>query len=412
MVAVLTRIFGFSHAALVEDIVQDTFLAALRNWSFRRVPDRPSAWLMQVAKNRTINALKRQGRSVSLTPAGGQARKETAGQTKSGLADPDPEGLLDALFLEHEIRDSMLRMLFACSHPMLSEQARLVCTLRMLGGFGLAEIARALNMGESAVKKTLYRGRQLLRTERMGPPGVPFREEAVERAGTVLRFCYLLFNEGYKTTDAPDPIDEDLCLEAIRLAKLLVEELPERAGDCHALIALMCFTAARFPAREDGCGTLLDIREQDRSLWNCDLLKAGFHYMGLSRKEGVPGRFHIEAGIASVHSMARSWEETDWAAVLRYYELLAKLDDSDTVALNRAIATGYARGARKGLELLTEEKFRDRMNERADYHAALADVHMRLEDFESACNCYREALRQTRNAYNRRFLERKLSFIE
>lgn len=396
MVAVLTRIFGFSHAALVEDIVQDAFLAALRTWSFRQVPDNPSAWLMQVAKNRTINALKRAGRSHPLS-------RSDAGERDAAL---------ETLFLEHEIRDSMLRMLFACSHPMLSEQARLVCTLRMLGGFGIAEIARALNMSESAVKKTLYRGRRMLRTERMDPPGVPFREEAAGRAYTVLRFCYLMFNEGYKTTDAPLPIREELCLEALRLTRLLAEELPSCAPECHALLALMCFHIARFPARHDGCGTLLDLREQDRGLWDRRLISTGFRHLALSRECGVPGRYHLEAGLASLHASSPTWEQTDWPAILHYYDLLLSVDPGEAVALNRAIAAGFALGAQRGLEILLEPALRERLGDRADYHAALADLRVRLGLYKEACASYRQALRQTHNAFNRRYLERKLSHVE
>lgn len=392
--AVLIRLFGFARAELAEDIIQDTFYTALKTWSYNDIPDNPSAWLMQVAKNKTLNVLKREQKKESYRT--GNDRAETS---------------IDELFLDHEIRDSQLRILFTCCHPSLSEKARIILTLKTLCGFSYAEIAGGLLMTESAVKKSLYRSRQVIRGV-LDQPEIPLKKEAqgrVEEARTVL---YLMFNEGYKTTRGHKLIREELCIEAARLAKLLLEMVPSNneRGHTNALLALFHFNLARFEARIDNNGDIIDLGRQNRDRWSRPLINTGFQYLKKSRSAAKPGRYHLEAAIASVHCSAKSLEDTDWTTILGYYDRLLKLMDSPILAINRAIVLSYCGNIKDGLDALEEIKNEWAEPPRAafQYYASKADMYRRKGDHETARSYYRVSLDYTDSVPQRKFIRKKI----
>jgi RNA polymerase sigma-70 factor (ECF subfamily) len=392
MIAVLIRIFGFRHAELVEDIVQDTFLTALKKWRHNQIPDNPSAWLMQVAKNKTLNALKRENRSVPLD------------QHKST---PELEETIDKLFLEHEIKDSQLRVLFACCDPHFSTKAQIILTLKTLSGFSNSEIARALLMSEAAVKKTLYRTRKSIREDGL-EFGVPFLYEIDERLPAVHTAIYLMFNEGYKCSEGNELIKESLCFEAARLTKQLIESLPEQAGQSHALLSLIYFSISRFNARHSENGDIIDLQRQDRRLWNKDLINMGFNHLRKSRQSETLSRYHLEAGINSVHCLASAYEETDWNSIVNYYDRLQELVNDPIVQINRAVAVSNQKDPDAGLKALEQLEQTDFSDRYYLFHATKADMHFRLGNYELARSYYRVAVDLAESKVDIRFLEKKI----
>lgn len=396
MVAILIRIFGFRHAELVEDIVQDTFLTALKRWRYNELPDNPSAWLMQVAKNKTLNALKRKSRSVSWEQYDLKSSNEE-----------ELEANIDKLFLDHEIRDSQLRILFACCDRHFSAKAQIILTLKTLCGFSNSEIARALLMTEAAVKKSLYRTRKSIREDELGF-GVPFTYQIDERLPAVQTAIYLMFNEGYKRSEGDELIKESLCFETARLTKQLIEALPERAGESHALLSLIYFSISRFNARHSENGDIIDLQKQDRRLWNKDLINMGFNHLRKSRQSEMLSRYHLEAGINSIHCMAPSYEETDWDSIVNYYDRLIELVNDPVVQINRAVAVSNQKNPEIGLKALEQLEQTDFPDRYPLYHATKADLHFRLGNYELARSYYRVAVDLAESKVDIRFLERKI----
>lgn len=392
MSAILTRIFGFQNSDLIQDIIQETFLSAIKTWGMKGEPENPEAWLMLVAKNKIINELNRKKR---------QAEK------KEKIHYEQAEEEIDDLFLDHEIKDSQLRVLFACCHPNLKPRSQIMLTLKVLSGFGDREIANALLMKPSAVKKGIYRAREELKT-RYDRIGIPFLPEASERTDIVLTIIYLVFNEGYKTTNGKSIINEELCYEAIRLALLLLETNYEDKGKIYALLALMYLTLARFPSRISEAGELIEIELQDRTKWDKELISTGFSFLKKSRESTKLSRYHLESTIASIHCTASSFKDTNWETILFCYEKLVKIDSSYIVQLNKAIALGWAKGFEEGLKELKELERKDKIPKRSILYAAIAEMNLQLNHFEVAKSYYQVALDQTNRGFDEVFLRRKI----
>ncbi len=396
MSAILTRIFGFQNAELVDDIIQETFLSALKTWSIKGRPENPEAWLMMVAKNKIINELNR--------------RKRYA-ESNEKIHYEQAEDSIDELFLDNEIKDSQLRLLFACCHPDLNPKSQIMLTLKVLSGFGDKEIANALLMNPSAIKKGIFRARNQLK-EKHTKIGIPFLSEISNRLDTVLTIIYLIFNEGYKTTRSKIIIDEELCYEAIRLALLLLEIREADKGKIHALLSLMYLTLARFPSRVNEIGELIEIGEQDRSKWDKELIGVGFHFLRKSRETRELSRFHLESTIASVHCSAKNYEDTDWETILYCYERLMELDDSMMVRLNHAIALSRVKGFEQGLGLLKSLEQNSGKTKRPLLFAAIADMNMHLERYEIAKSYYQVAFDLTEKKPDQKFIENKIMICD
>jgi RNA polymerase sigma-70 factor (ECF subfamily) len=397
LTAVLIRLFGFSESDLIEDIVQDAFLAALKTWRIKGVPENPSAWLMQVAKNRALNELKRNQKSL---PFGSEALPAGSGNGR--------EVDMDRFFLDDEIRDSRLRLIFACCDPGLPSKSRIILSLRTLCGFGIQEIASALVMKSEAVKKNLYRARRELK-KRGDLPVVPLKKRAAERMSDVLKVVYLLFNEGYQSSTGPNLIREELCLEAIRLAKELLGLPPAFRGEVHALLSLFYFSMSRFDARESPAGDILDLEEQDRSLWDQTLIRIAFSHLKQSRTSEKVGRYHLEASVSSIHAASETFGETDWKTIVYYYNRLIRFDGSPVTQISRAIAIGHAEGADYGLDTLNNLERSGQFVENHIYHAAKGYLFSRRGDFESAMDHYKCAMALTDSARERRYFEERVS---
>lgn len=397
LVSVLTRIFGWRHFDLVEDMVQTTLVDALHSWRLR-VPDNPSGWVHRVARNKILDALRRD-------KIGQHALSEWA------AARPTHDEGLDHLFHDSEIEDSQLRMIFACCHPHLARENQLALTLKALCGFGISEIARALLIGEEAIKKRLQRATHDLIEQNvtLDPPTVG---ELAARLDSVHQVLYLLFNEGYSSTDGETAIRADLCEEAARLCHLLCSHPPCNTPSTHALMALMLFHAARLDARLDDRGFVLLMEEQDRSQWDERLIRRAHEFLNQSAEGSILSSFHLEAAIAYHHCTANSYADTDWLAIRRLYDALLAIHRSPVYLLNRAIVVAEIEGPHAGIRAL-DEAGQDAVLRR--YHlfdAALGELYRRTGDLDRARRHLQVAREKTHSPFDRELIGRRLAMCE
>jgi len=337
LVSVLSRRFGVHRVELCEDAVQTALLRAVQLWSQRGLPDDKSAWLYRVALNEVLGALRRERRTDASVDSAEQA-----------AAEPGAE---EAVYLEHEVKDDLLRMLFVCANPAIPRESQIIFALKILCGFSTEEIALRLFQSHEAIYKRLQRARAALRERIQGlePPGI---EEVASRLPAVLNMLYLLFTEGYSSAQPDQMIRHELCEEAIRLGRLLDEHPVGAAPETAALLALMYLNAARFEARVDGAGGLLLLEEQDRSLWDRDLIHIGISYLHRAARGELFTRYHAEAAIAAEHCLAPSYQKTRWDEIARLYLMLERVAPSPINTLNRSIAIAEWKGPDAGLALL------------------------------------------------------------
>jgi RNA polymerase sigma factor (sigma-70 family) len=381
MVAVLTKLFGFAQVQLAEDIVQDTLLTALEVWKMKGLPDNPQAWLYRTAKNKALNHLKR-----------GQHFDKTVAPNLAALTDAVQPDTLDQCFLEQEMQDAQLRMMFACCHPALAPDVQLILILKTLCGLSTKEIAAALLNQEDAVAKRLYRAKEKIRTESIALE-VPTGAALAERLEAVLRAIYLLFNESYKSTSTETIIRRDLADEALRLGLFLSEHPVPTPGydlpQINALMSLMCFHMARFNSRLDALGHIILLEHQDRTRWDAFLIRRGYDFLSASSTGSNLSEYHIEAAIASYHIKAARFEDTNWQGIYYCYTLLYRSKPTPVVAFNRAIAKGYADGPAAGIAALLDV---EGMEKSHFYHTALGDFYQKANQPDKAQAAYNLAL--------------------
>lgn len=399
LVAALTRLFGVQRLALAEDVAQHAFCRALEVWKVRGVPENPSAWLLATAKHRALDLLRRERTIASSAPELARATERANGDD-AGL-----ESLVDQAFLPAVMRDEQLRMMFSCCHPALPQSSQIALILNILCGFGAAEIASSLLEGRAAVEKRLSRGKNALARKRslFALDG----EQLAARLDAVRRALYLLFNEGYHGASSSCAVRPELCDEALRLTALLLDYPPAATPTTHALLASMCLNAARLPARVDASGDLLAFPEQDRARWDARLVDAGLTHFERSQAGSELSAFHVEAAIAVAHASARSFRDTDWDAIVKLYERLLGIQPSPVVALNRAIALAERDGPAAALAELHALSGKERLQSYPFYHAALAELELRLGNHQRAAAHFAAALRVARNEAERRFLNRR-----
>jgi RNA polymerase sigma factor (sigma-70 family) len=398
MVAVLTRLFGVHNLALAEDVVQDAFCRALEVWSFRGVPENPAAWLMAAAKNRALDVLRRERTARTYEPELSRFL-----QSEWTLAP-----VVEEMFTDNAIKDDQLRMMFSCCHPRLPEEAQIMLMLNILCGFGIDEVAAAFVTTYTAVEKRIPRAKKVLAESKQlfdtqAPKDFPDRLSAVQRA------LYLLFNEGYHGASAEFAVRAELCDEAIRLAKLLLEHPRGATSSSYALSALMCLNKARLPARVDASGRLNSLFDQDRSLWDQRLIGEGLHLLDLSAEGAELTEYHVEAGIAAVHATAPSMQATNWQEIVSLYDTLMTIRPTPIVALNRAIAIGQCDGAECGLRELRVIPDSERLAKYPFYHAAFGEFELQNGQTENAMGHFEIALKLARNQMERRFFENRIS---
>jgi RNA polymerase sigma factor (sigma-70 family) len=394
MVAVLSRVLGLQNLETAHDIVQDTLLQAMQSWSYASVPDNPAAWLYRVAKNKAIDFLRREKKFRDISP-----RYAYLLQSEWTLSPT-----INQLFLENEIGDSQLRMMFACCHPSIPPESQVALTLKTLCGLSVSEIARAFLTNEETINKRIYRAREKIRTEKI-ELDVPDSTELPARLDMVLKSLYLLFNEGYNSSHPQNLIREDLCHESMRLCHLLTEHPLTSRPRTKALMALICFQSSRLQARLDADGNIILLKDQDRTKWFRPLIQRGFHYLEDASAPFEISTYHFEAAIASLHAVAPGFEQTDWKGIHHLYEMLYQLQPNPVVAMNKAIASGYAISKQHALEELQQISG---LEHHYLYFATLGELYLASSQREKAKQHFEKAMLLTSSVSEKQLLALKI----
>lgn len=381
-VATLIRLFGDIDVA--EEAVQEAFVVASEKWPEIGLPPNPAGWIVTTARNRAIDRLRRES-----------TREDRHAQAMALRAPEEPETPAEP------VSDDRLRLIFTCCHPALEPAAQVALTLRLLGGLQTPEIARAFLVPEPTLAQRLVRAKRKIKAANI-PYRVPRGAELPARLGSVLTVVYLIYNEGHTASSGEELVRSDLCSEAIRLARLLGELMPDEP-EVIGLLALLLLTESRRPARTNRDGSMVLLGDQDRSLWDRSLIEEGQTLVKACLRRNRPGPYQVQAAIAAVHSDAATADDTDWSQILQLYDQLSALVSSPVVALNRAVAVAETRGVAEALDLL-EDLDLDRYHL---FHATRAELLGRIGRIEEADRAYERALALTSSPAERLLLEEK-----
>jgi len=394
---VATLIRQFSDFDLAEECAAEAFAAAVDQWRDSGTPENPRAWIIQTAKHKAIDRLRRKGRyaeKLEFYAVSGMVR---------AADEPD--------YGTGEIPDDRLRLIFTCCHPALAPEVQVPLTLRTLCGLETDEIARAFLVSSTTMAQRLVRAKHKIRDAGI-PYIVPGASEIAARLEAVLTVIYLVFNEGYVATRGESLVRTDLCAEAIRLGRLVIAMMePQSPAEAKALLALMLLHDARRDARRDDAGEIVVLEEQDRSRWNHRQIAEALPLVKDATR-GTSGPFALQAAIAAEHCKAARPADTDWAEIVRLYDQLARLQHSPIVSLNRAVAVAMAEGPSAGLALMEELAATNDLDDYHLMHAARADLLRRLGSLEEAAASYARALALVTNESERRYLERRLREVQ
>ena len=399
MIAVLTRIFGIHNLELVEDTVQETFMKSLQVWKYHSLPENPSAWLMRVARNRTVDLIRRQQKMADIS------------EELSDLLQSEAEQAIDSFFLDTEIADSQLRMIFACCHPALHPEDQVALTLKTVSGFGVQEIARALVSQESTIQKRIYRAKEYIRQKDIRFE-IPIGQALKERLEIVYTVLYLLFNEGYHSMKADELIRYDLCAEAMRLCQLLSEHVVGKEPSTFALLSLMCFQASRFNSRMGDDNAIILLEQQDRSKWDHKLIGQGYRYLNQSATGDYLSVYHIESAIAAEHCLAHDFGSTNWKALLQLYDYLLERKPTPIVRLNRAIILSQLDRLEESIRLILDiPGLGDLQKHHPIYSVVLGELYSKAGNCTEARRLLHQASELTSSLAEKKLLHSKIQLL-
>lgn len=396
MVSVITRYIGTENVQTAEDIVQETLLKAVNHWQHNGVPKKPQAWLYTTAKNLTLNILKRKKHQIEF-------------KNQLEIIEENSLDLEKLEISEKQISDEQLKMMFVCCHPSISENSQITLILKILCGFSISEIANAFFTSNETINKRLVRGRKQLRTNNVS---FELPKNLNHNLPIVLKTIFLLFNEGYSPTQKNELIRYDLCLEAIRLCEILENsEAIHKKPDCNALLALMYLNASRFDSRMNATNSIVEMDKQDRKNWNQELINKGIHSLNKAISEKHVSIYLILATISANHSIAPSFEKTDWKEILSLYDNLIELEDSPLVQLNRSVALSKVKGNKKAILELEELENKTTIGEIYIFHSTLAELYKLENQTDKAKKRYEKAISLTKNKRNIKLLQKKLTEV-
>jgi RNA polymerase sigma factor (sigma-70 family) len=395
MTATLVRILGPGHIDLVEDVVQEALLTALGRWPRDGIPANPTAWLVQVAKHRALDVLRRERLADD--------REAAVRQEIARWSDRDDAAITD----DPVLLDDQLRMIFTCCHPAIPAEIRVTLTLKLASGFGASEIARAFLADETAIHQRLVRAKRRIREARLAFE-MPEGTELPERLDSVLDVLYAMFTEGHTAHAGDALLRRDICEEAMRLGALLLRHPVLARPDVHALMALFHLHAARFDTRVDADGELLLLAEQDRSRWDREHIAAGVKHLAWSASGEEITLYHLQAELAACHTLAPSWEQTNWRRIVELYDALLARIQSPVVALNRAVALAETAGAVEALRALEALEGQSVLRRYPPYEAALGEMLRRLGRHEEARARFAAAAERAIAEPVRRFLRKRM----
>lgn len=396
MVSFLSKLFGTENLQMAEDVVQDTLLQAYNTWPVKGIPDNPSAWLFRVAKNKAIDYLRHKRHLLSID--------QNDKLESDLLSTVDADKQLKQDFFQ----DDMLRMMFACCHPKIPAENQITLILKTLCGFSTIEIAKAFLIPEDTVSKRLYRTKEFFRQEKI-KLNIPSVKEIKNRTDVILNAIYLLFNEGYNSTQSESLIRQDLMQEAMLLCRMLTEDKHTQQPEAYALMALMCFQASRTESRLSPEGEIILLAHQNRKRWNHQLIAQGNYYMNQAAYGDHLSAYHLEAAIAFEHCTATSFETTNWQQILTYYNWLCNIAPSPFTELNRVVAIMQVEGPEIALDALIDLNSTHKTDKFYLFHAIAGEIHLRMGDRIAARNSLEKAITFTRSAAEKHILQQKLT---
>lgn len=391
-VSFLTNRFGSEMLELAEDAVQEALYKAMQTWPYQTVPDNPTGWIIKVAGNKILDQLRR--------------------NQKVNYREEVPDHDFEELKLtDGEFNDDMIRMIFACCNPQLSLEYQLILTLKILGGLSVREIASALLKKEETIAKSYTRAKKKFRDENMTLE-LPEGADIEERLQRVLKVIYLLFNEGYKSTESDQLIRKDLCLDAIRLCELLLANESTNTSHTRSLLSLIYFHCSRFDARVSDDGKIIPMEKQDRSKWTLPFISRGNTFLASVSDNESQNEYFLQAAISGVHCNAQSYEETRWDIILHLYNNLLRINHNPIVALNRIVALEKVEGAKNALEELTKLESDSSLEKNYLLYAIKSEIFASLGQKEEAVKLLERSVALASNPNEKAFLQEKINTFE